>query len=803
LCHLRTVLLIRFGESDRPGDLDEAVTLSKRVTALGIPGSSDWVDIVDQGAALHRAVDYPMLATEHLLWVLFRRPYRLAQELIRGSLSDTDAQVSLDRLVGLEAPLDSAGGPQIDFRTLRCSMNVRPALASAAASAGSRPALGEREVLAGLLSRPRSVAARWLTETCSLPAEQLRDLVLESAQRPAESLAERVRRARQGARYELRLLSAADRVELGAQLEVYAQLNPAATAEGEGHLLDLTTGEAELTILLQAPGFMIEGEDAAVLSLDTRDGGQPGMRSASFRLTAMKPGRTTVTAVMFRGSAFEGVLEQAVTVSEDQADIRIERRIPVRPRPVPASDLTLRITTEWQPAQSACVLAYRLASLHPAHGLLGGAEFRSQPLPAGWLHRVRGMLAATLAETIDTAADDTRLRLASFGQYLAELTMPAELRGEMARLGEARTLQLVADEDAWAPWELVYDGTAFLGDRFVIGRWPSELEAVRPCEIPLGPVSIAYYQGIDHADRWAAFVQPSTAPAASLLPGGVLRDLEAEPSLRGLHLVRMTQPEDPGRRDAPAIAVDDQGDDLTRALLTVRRERPLVTIGYVRGADAALAALEQTWAMSFLRARCSALAGPLWAVDQAVDAAFLAQFYERLWAGSSLGSAFRAAQNLARAVRPGSLDWLAYVLFGDPMSRPYRPIKGSGYAVVERVGTDLETPLRPGQAARFRASLRRAPPVWHEDRVLEVVSELDFSTLELHVLTFGLDVSPPSPLPLTKTPDGDYLGWFTLTAPPAPARDSSPVQVHFVHGEQAVHSLTFPVIITRLDGEPS
>src|SRR5207302_4185410 len=106
----------------------------------------------------------------------------------------------------------------------------------------------------------------------------------------------------------------------------------------------------------------------------------------------------------------------------------------------------------------------------------------------------------------DTSTGDAHGRLRSFGQYLAELLMPEELRGELARLGEARTLQLVADEDAWAPWELVHDGIAFLGERFVVGRWLRELDGVRPYEIPLGPVSIAYYQGIERVEQWAALL---------------------------------------------------------------------------------------------------------------------------------------------------------------------------------------------------------------------------------------------------------------------------------------------------------
>jgi hypothetical protein len=146
---------------------------------------------------------------------------------------------------------------------------------------------------------------------------------------------------------------------------------------------------------------------------------------------------------------------------------------------------------------------------------------------------------------------------------------------------------------------------------------------------------------------------------------------------------------------------------------------------------------------------------------------------------------------VARAVGGPSLDWLSYVLFGDPMSRPYRPTEGDGYAVVERIGAEIEAPISPGSSARFRASLRRTPPAWHEERVIEVTRELRYEEPQLRVLTFGLEVRPDPVIDLVRTPDGDYLGWFTLTAPAAARGQDEIVQLHFCDGERSMHSLTF------------
>jgi hypothetical protein len=38
--------------------------------------------------------------------------------------------------------------------------------------------------------------------------------------------------------------------------------------------------------------------------------------------------------------------------------------------------------------------------------------------------------------------------------------------------------------------------------------------------------------------------------------------------------------------------------------------------------------------------------------------------------------------------------------------------------------------------------------------------------LQAHVKTFGLQVTPDSPITMSLAPTGNYVGWFTLVAPP-------------------------------------
>jgi hypothetical protein len=111
--------------------------------------------------------------------------------------------------------------------------------------------------------------------------------------------------------------------------------------------------------------------------------------------------------------------------------------------------------------------------------------------------------------------------------------------------------------------------------------------------------------------------------------------------------------------------------------------------------------------------------------------------------------------------------------------------------VVEPIGQDIADPVSPGTTIRFRVSLRRTPPIWHEERVIEVAENLIFNDLQAHIVTFGLQITPATSIPLRLTPSGNYLGWFNLTVPPDIIEESNLVQVHFADGMQPVHNISF------------
>jgi len=444
-------------------------------------------------------------------------------------------------------------------------------------------------------------------------------------------------------------------------------------------------------------------------------GGKLPPQAARFHLIALRPGTTKITAELFVGQDFQNTLEAEVQVAGLGDGVRREEQLRLPPRPVPYPEIVLRIRTEWL-EDSACRFHYRLKRSDPRPTFIQEMEYHSDPFHSSQIAKSRELLRATVEDLQGGLPEDMRSRLTAFGRYLYGNLFPVELQVEIRNLPPTAVL-ILADQDARLPWELFHDGKRFLGERFLVGRWPWELDDQRVYEFPVGAVNVAYYANVEQPEIWADLLEPPGAPPPVPLPGGMFRDLRKAEVMRGLHLIRWGQlPGASGWQDAPARVEDVHADDdmesgVRPAKLSLRRNRPLVTLGYISAGRPELTTLEETWVPVFTRAGCSAFVGPLWAVQPAVEAVFTGGFYTALWSGASLGGAFRAGRQLAREVAPDSLDWMAYILFGDPMARPYRPVAGQGYAVVEAVGKPLKEPIDPGTEARFRITLRRMPPV--------------------------------------------------------------------------------------------
>ncbi len=597
---------------------------------------------------------------------------------------------------------------------------------------------------------------------------------------------------------------------VGGELAVTVDLSPDGNDNSNVYLLEVSRTEAigsELNIFLTAPGFQFNSDNTTSLPIDPDTANV--IQTASFNLTALRSGTTKIKAELYCGETYKTTLETEVEITAfDETELR--PLIAARSRPVPQPDIILQVRTTWNADISACSFNYHIDSYQPRLLFADNVDYNSQSLSNTWVERSHSLLKTTLEEAATSLREDFRSRLISFGQYLFQSLLPEELQNTfrtIASFNHPFTLLILADQDAWFPWELLHNGQKFLGDRFIIGRWFWQLEKSRPYEFPVGAVNVAHYASVEQPELWTELLYSSGAPPPISMQAGIFNDITLFESIRGLHLIRYGQSVDTtNRQDAPVLVnsssdIQDIEREVQPAKLSLRRNHPLVSLSYLNAGQPELTALEQTWASTFVRAGCSAFVGSLWAVQPNVEAAFVSAFYNSIWAGQTLGVAFQTARRLAKTVVPESLDWLAYVLFGDPMARPYRPVQGQGYAVVEPIGQEIDDPVSPGSTVRFRVSLRRTPPVWYENRLMEVAEDLSFDDLRVFIVTSGLQVTPGDSILMTRTATGDYLGWFTLTVPTEMESRSVLVQVYFEDGIEPVHNLRFALNIVKQDGE--
>ena len=600
--------------------------------------------------------------------------------------------------------------------------------------------------------------------------------------------------------YDIQLDLPAEPVRVGEEFPVIVSLLPGGTGQGNFHELTLSAQEArggDLSIELDSATVQVVGNNMTSLPLDPQALEDRVVPRARLAGRAARPGDVEVK-LTFRPAAqpavvLAGVVQVAGFVEQIEPVV-------VRSRPIPQPDLVLEVSSRWAANNASFTYRYRLRSYRSGLAAADGVEGESKELPEGWVDKIRSQLALAL-ERGAGAGSDVATALASLGAQLYQAVVPPEVRSALRDVVRRHPdgqlpLLIVPDRDAWLPWGLLYDGQAFLAERFVIGQWPRELDDLRAYEFPIGQTSIAYYEGGVTPEAWVNLLQTTGAPAPQPLPGGVF-DLAEITEVRGLHIIRRGQaPGAASRADLPVRLGSAGGrarleEEVSSARLNLRRGRPLVTLSYLNAGQPELTMLEETWGRAYTGAGCSAFVGPLWAVDPDVDATFASTFYATLWRGASLGAALQTAQRLARTGHPASADWLAYTLLGDPMARPYRPVKGNGYAVVEPVGRRFEEPVPAGGQARFRVMLSRKPPLWHNDRVIEVAEELAFDPLQIHVIAPGLQSSPPSPIAMFRTAEGGYQGWFTVAAPPVINAAKTPVQVFFLHGSEPIDSLMF------------
>ncbi|PSN16991.1 hypothetical protein C7293_00230 [filamentous cyanobacterium CCT1] len=553
----------------------------------------------------------------------------------------------------------------------------------------------------------------------------------------------------------------------------------------------------ELNFLLSSSDFQIGGSSEASLPLGSDLLATSG-RAVRFHLTALRAGSLKLFLEVYLNEEFKGKIQRTLDVQDFVENRRSVSRQLLHSRPVSHPDLILQV----QGCHSDDLgfqLDYQLTSLTSLNALNEFSPF-SKVIQANLRERFRHELSLT-AEKAHAEVGQSKEQLSalsSLGQALFQRLLPQDIQDELRsvrRYSRPASLMILAGQATRLPWEIMHDGQHFLGDRFILGRWPLEISDKRPYEFAIGSVKLAHYANVERPDMWLDLLESPGSTPPSVMQQGIFEDLGLAEVLQGLHLVRQGESGNDvdARIDAPvaiqeAPTTEGVEEQLRPGKLNLRRNRPIVSLGYLQNGHRELTNIETAWVPAFLRAGCSAFVGSLWSVRPEVEAAFISNFYSNLWAGNNLGLAFYKAKQMARVAVPESVDWLSYVLYGDPMARPYRPVEGRGYAVVEAVGHDLDQPVAAGSTLRFRASLRRKPPIWYENRLMDVTEALIFDDLKVYIAASGIEVKPSDCIEMRRTPDGDYLGWFNLSIPSGLAGQTILVQVHFENGDDPIQS---------------
>ncbi|MBN1874421.1 MAG: hypothetical protein JXA33_09330 [Anaerolineae bacterium] len=535
------------------------------------------------------------------------------------------------------------------------------------------------------------------------------------------------------------LTLSAVQVVVGQVINIQVTLEPVLTGS---NTFELPANVQELYCFIEADGLQNQSDDVIPIPLIAQTD-QPS--PIIFTLQAHLCGDRPYTIELFAEDPQSGRMHifktsGQITVLPPTAELPKPILAPLNIQVAARPDFTLRAITEFPDGKdsSRCV-TYHLASRLP--GLWRGEK------PVGRIAlsdmdiaQMRGLLNQALYIAAFSQPEDARARMLAMGDYLFNRLFPVEtttpfheaLRQAAGRL---HTWLIIDDNVTWLPWEvLAHDwlGTGqpqFLSEQFRVSRWIVGLGPKPYSEIPLGDIALAHYR-LQEAGREAedeaveSWRQLFDAQGAY----GILQVVKPETPFYALHLLRYI---DPSAESRSIVARASTGEGVEaspesepgKAKLDIRLKRPVVTLGLLADVSTQEREFGADWllperALPFVRAGASAVVGPWWPTSEAADRVFWSTFYDLLRRRVSLGESVWRARLAVQQTLPEQTDWLAYTLFGDPLAEPYWPEFSEGYTALECLSND--DPLIVGKAYRFRASIRSRPPIWYQDRLIDV-----------------------------------------------------------------------------------
>jgi hypothetical protein len=458
--------------------------------------------------------------------------------------------------------------------------------------------------------------------------------------------------------------------------------------------VELAGGE-ELDIVVQArEGFTVEGSTVETLRMPA-DGSTARLE---FRLRAEGPGPGLVRVYAFHDGTSLGTLTLQPVI----------RAAPVRPAgagrsPAPgrvrvasvlssassfaAADLSLLILEQRDRGRPA--LSIRVTAGDDSLNLnlkeFGPVVLRMQPLE--YFRDFFGDIQA-LGERGEASAEMVQQKLESKGARLFESIFPRELQTLLWSFRHRITSVQIYSEEAWIPWELcrltgesdgmVVEGPFFC-EAFAITRWIPGI-ARRP------RVTLENMALVMPRDSGLQSVQNERESILSLMePGRSVQEVPASYvevrralasgtfdafHFAGHGTVRSPDP------DRSAIRLERgeelRPEEISGVLRNLGRSTPLVFLNSCHGARGGFTLVGAGgWARRYLDAGAGVFIGAYWAVSDEGASAFAQSFYQEMYAGTPLASAVRSARLAIRS--PGDPTWLAYTVYGDPLTVRWQP----------------------------------------------------------------------------------------------------------------------------------
>ncbi len=413
--------------------------------------------------------------------------------------------------------------------------------------------------------------------------------------------------------------------------------------------------------------------------------------------------------------------------------------------PPPPADLELRIVR----GSRDNVLHFMLHSTRAGVGYhwkpVGQVKLNSGS-PQTYLQKLFSQLGDLAAQTVDhLAEEDGRVAvsdIAAIGQQLFSELFPPELQHELwTRIlprrrdasnpdGIISTLLITSDEP-WIPWEMVKpyrvdpdsgveQSAGFLAETFQVTRWLAGRSPAHQVHVKHASI-VAPQHELLYAQREEAYFRQ--LPARRVQVSNTLRstaDVRQMAQAGGVQLLHFAAH---GRFDAQNANLSPlslQDGVLTPIDLAgeraagLRRERPLVFLNACHTARLAFALTGLGgWAKRLVAdLNVSAFIGTLWEVNDLLAAEFAITFYDRLFAGDTLGQAFYTARLHVRDRQPANPTWLAYVLYADPNSVVLWGTgdgEGDAYEAVEAQAVEpVEPPAPTFSAEEWAAALEAA-----------------------------------------------------------------------------------------------